>query len=417
MAFPQYTITYKVEAVGAMPPGVIEEQVFAIPLPIAQLEALGAFVVSDTTSLTGTEVTREVVVQVSAPTEATLEVQISDLVNPGASGSGIKSVTVKSSGAGYVVAPPCIAMESGQTLAELQSIRGKGARFQSYLKIIGASATQVEQGSGYSTETVAGLVGGMPLGAATATDPGPDGEDDFLSSEGFGTRNRDARATKAPFTACVGSLVVTEPGSGYSAGTVILWAEPTAKIADARKPTAFPLLTGGKVTGVVLVDPGSGYVESPLPVIFDPAKTGKGAELQYSMVRGIPAKLEVSLGDLGAVTSVTVTDPGDGYVSVPQLVIFDPTGGGSGAVYTVDAVPGSGMTPGVASLLGVSRVDVLNPGAEYQAPAVSAMTLFEAAFQKAILVGDDAYPGKAFANFLRTAIQNLVPTLVTETVA
>jgi hypothetical protein len=414
MAFPQYTITYKVEAVGSMPPGVIEAQVSAIPLPISQIEALGVFVVSDTTSVSSTEITREVVVEVSAPSEAVL---VAHLLAPGQSGSGIGSVSVTSAGSGYVAAPPCIGMETGQTLAELQTETGKGSRLQAYLKIVGSHATQVEQGSGYSSATVAGLVGGMPLGAATATDPGPDGEDDFLSSEGFGTRLTDPRATKAPFTACVGSLVVTEQGSGYSAGTVILWAEPTAKIAGARKPIAFPVITGGKVTGVVLVDPGSGYVESPLPVIFDPAKTGKGAELQYSMVRGLPAQLTVNLGDLGAITSVSVTDPGDGYVSVPTLVIFDPTGAGSGAVYTVDAVPGSGMTPGTASLLGVSRVDVLNPGAEYHAPAVHAMTLFEAAFEKSISLGDDTYPSKAFNNLIRTAIQNLVPTLVTETVA
>jgi hypothetical protein len=413
MAFPQYTITYAVAAVGAMPPGDIEEQLAAIPLPIAQLEALGVYVVSDTTTLTGTEATRAIVVQVSAPSEAMLAAHV---IAPGESGSGIGSVTVTSAGAGYVAAPPVIGMETGQTLAELQGQPGKGSRFQAYLKLIAGSATQVAEGTGYSASTVAGLVGGMPLGAATATDPGPDGADDFLSSQGFGTRQSDPRATKAPFTACVGSLVVTEQGHGYSAETVILWAEPTAPIAGARKPTAFPIVTGGKVTGVVLVDPGSGYVESPLPVIFDPMGTGEDAELQYSMVRGIPAQLTVNRGDEGAVSSISITDPGDGYVSVPQLVLFDPTGGGSGAVYTVDAVPGSGA-PGTASLLGVSRVDVLNTGAEYQAPAALAMTLFEAAFEKAISLGDDAYPSKAFNNLIRTAIQNLVPTLVTETVA
>ena len=413
MAFPQYTITYKVEAVGAMPPGDIEEQVGAIPLPIDQIEKLGVFVVSDTTSLAGVEVTREIVVQVSAPTEAVL---VAHVIAPGESGSGIGSVAVSNPGAGYVAAPPCIGMETGQTLAELQVTPGKGSRFQAYLKIVGANATQVDTGTGYSSETVAGLVGGMPLGAATLTDPGPDGADDFLSSHGHGTRDSDPRTTLAPFTACVGSLVVTNQGRGYSAGTVILWAEPTAKISGARKPIAFPVITDGKVTSVVLVDPGSGYVESPLPVIFDPAHTGEDAELQYSMVRGIPAQLSVHLGDRGDITSVSVTDGGDGYISVPQLVIFDPTGGGSGAVYTVDAVPGSGA-PGTPSLLGVSRVDVLNTGAMYQAPAVLVMTLFEAAFEKSISLGSDAYPSRAFNNLIRTAIQNLLPTLVTETVA
>jgi hypothetical protein len=408
MAFPQYTITYKVEAIGSMPPGVIEEQVSQIPLPISQLEALGVYVVSDTTTQVGTEVTRAIVVQVSAPSEAVLAAHV---IAPGQSGSGIGSVTVTSAGAGYVAAPPCIGMESGQTIAELERIAGKGSRFQSYLKVVSGTATQVEPGLGYSSETVAGLVGGMPLGAATKTDLGPDGSDDFLSSQGFGTRLSDPRATRAPFTACVGSLLVTDPGRNYSAQTVILWAEPTGT-GVARKPIAFPVITGGKVTDAVLVDPGAGYVESPLPVLFDPTGDGKGAELSYSMVRGTPAELSVNLGDGGAITSITVVDPGDGLVSVPRLVIFDPTGGGSGAVYTVDAVPG-----GPASLLGVSRVDVLNTGTEYQAPAVKAMTLFEAAVEKSIASGDDAYPSKAFNNFILTSIQNLVPTLVTETVA
>jgi hypothetical protein len=411
MAFPQYTITYKVEAIGSMPTGVLEEQIAAIPLPVSQLEKIGAFVVSDTTSSAGTEITRAVVVQVSAPSEATLAVDVGDLLAPGQSGSGIKSVTVTARGEGYVVAPPCLAMERTETLADLQGIPGKGARFQSYLQIVAEAATQISEGTGYSSQTVAGLVGGMPLGAATATDPGPDGSDDFLSSQGFGTRLSDPRATPAPFTACVGSLIITEPGSGYSPETVILWAEPTGT-GIARKPIAFPIITDGHVTGVVLVDPGAGYVESPLPVIFDPTGSGEDAELSYSMVRGTPAQLQVNLGDEGAITSITVLEPGDGYVSVPQLVIFDPTGGGSGAVYTVDAVPG-----GPPSLLGVSRVDVLNAGAEYQAPVVKAFTLFEAAFQKSILEGNLTYPSRAFNNFIRTSIQNLVPTLVTETVA
>ena len=322
------------------------------------------------------------------------------------SASPIDAATVGTAGVGYIKPPVFWTGDaSGETLSDFLAQSGKGARFQAYLKVTGSFAHLLSGGSGYSAATTAALVGGMPLGTATDTQAQPG---TFLSGAGVGTRLSDPAANAALNTmACLRAVAVLNQGRNYSGATqCLVLGDPPPP--GGRKAVCHPIIVGGKVIRVLVVDPGMGYIRTPTFGFFDPAGTGSGAVATANMVRGKPATLSVNLSD-GSVGSVGITDPGDGYVSVPDLVIFDP-GGGFGAEATVGPVIG-----GAASLLGVSRLDVMARGKGYTAPVLHQRSFFEAAF----LVGDGdvTAPFRAFFNLMKTQIQNALSTEVTETVS
>lgn len=405
MAFPFYQLDYHVPIVGSLTGALLAPLVSAVPLPVDQIEQLGAFVSVDTT-VVGADVDRTVTVEVDCPIPASL----APVLDPD---GGIEAVTVTGTGVGYVRPPVILANEPA---TDFLNARTRGVSLQAYLQIVtlepGGSITEISPGAGYSAATIVGAIGGLPPGQGSMTQSDPDGADDWLGTLGFGTREKDPPANSALNTeACVNFVTVTAQGENYAASTQVLFlgAEPSP---GGRPPVAFPVIVGGRITRVQMVDPGAGYVAPLTVTFFDPTGAGHGAVGSVSMMRGRPAQLLASVAE-GEVTGVTVVDPGDGYVSVPQIVIFDPTGAGSGAVYTVDAVPNVAIP-----LMGVSRVDVLNPGKGY-APtvALSPFTLFEAAYIVSLASGDFTEPGRAWRNLLRTAIQNLVATQVTENIS
>lgn len=129
-------------------------------------------------------------------------------------------------------------------------------------------------------------------------------------------------------------------------GNVIMSPDATFTVADQLTFNA-PLgrvLTPGRITGVLVTNPGSGYVTPPA----------------VSFNSGSGAVVTPTVGD-GKVTFVKVLNGGSGYVTAPSVVFANAGTGGSGAVATAQ------ITAGV-----VTGITITNGGLNYtSAPTIS----------------------------------------------
>jgi len=128
-------------------------------------------------------------------------------------------------------------------------------------------------------------------------------------------------------------VTVTNPGSGYV-------TPPTVTFSAGSGAQVTPTAGDGKVTFVKVLSGGSGYVTAP-QVVFDNAGTGGS---------GVVATAQVSAG---TVTGITISNGGVNYKIAPKISFVG--GGGSGA----DAV---------ASVSGLTALSVTNGGSGYQVP-------------------------------------------------
>lgn len=426
MALPFVTVTYTVPVKGQTAAN-IAAAVAAVPLPLRTLFDVGVYVVTDVTAA-GPPATRTITLRINSPAAPTATASLV----PGQDASGIRKVAVTGAGSGLIKPPAFLVFDPHtQSLAEwlegppdVPSPPGRGCKLASYMKILGVNT--ISGGVGYSAATTANLIGGFPKGTATdVQDPDPlnplaqpSSPQVFLGSQGIGTRVQDPPTNVANELATFGAVEVIDPGIGYNPGTTVidfLDAEPVGgRVAKAH--ATFDAM--GRITSVILTDPGQ-YIVTPKVVARDPMRDTKkfGAKLAPNMLRGKPATFATAIGDRGVLT-VTLVDGGDGYTEIPgdgSLVIFDPTGAGSGAEVTVGPVVG-----GAASQFGLSRVDVLNEGAAYTDPALSERSYFENLFLVAENRGGPALLAAVLACFgslMKTAIQNVVLTEVSETVA
>jgi hypothetical protein len=414
MAYPLANLAYSSVA-KAILPSALEARMNAVPVPEKMLEELGCYVSSDSSAVVGQVVTRTVQVKCTSAATASCTPHRAG----GYSGAPIESTTVTAPGSGYVRPPAALVLDpSTESLGTFLGQGGKGARLAAYLGLVGRGATGIAVGLGYSAQTIAGLVGGMPLGTNRVTQarPGFGAVDPqlFTGSTGCGTRLSDPPASGALNTlACVRSVVVKSQGIGYNPATTSLLFLGGSIAPGGRQAVAFPTFDAmGRFIKATVVDPGLGYVTTPTVALVDTSPTpGRGASGTVNMVRGHSAQLSVTIGGGGAITSVNIVDPGDGYVSMPDLVIWDPTGGGSGASYTV------GPLLGTPSCFGVSRVDVLARGSGYVAPAITLIDFFSATGLNAFNLGSQNLMLNAFHNLMKTNLRNAVGTAVTETLS
>lgn len=427
MALPLVVLTYTVPVKGGTP-ARIGAAVAAVPLPLRTFFDLGLYVVSDVTA-NGPPVTRTITLRINSADPPTA----TPVVLPGQSASPIVGTNVTHVGSGLIKPPAFLPLDpAGQTLQEwldgppaVDSPPGRGCKVAAYMKVVGI--TTENSGSGYSAATTANLIGGFPQGMGTDVqlpdplDPllQPGAPQVFLGSSGVGTRTKDPHTQTAGYMGNVGSVAVLDPGIGYNpATTKIGFLGPTAP--GGRPAAGFGVFDAmGRLLSVVMTDPGKFYIKAPEVVARDTTRdTSKfGAKLSADMLRGTPATFGVELGEADSLI-LTLLDGGDGYVEIPgdgSLVIFDPTGAGVGAKATVGPVIG-----GTASQFGLSRVDILNPGEAYVDPALSERSYFENFFLVSEAQGAPAKQAavlRAFGNVLKTAIQNVVLTEVSETVA
>jgi hypothetical protein len=100
---------------------------------------------------------------------------------------------------------------------------------------------------------------------------------------------------------------------------------------------ATPIITSGVITGYTIVTAGSGYTTVPDVTITD-GGGGSGADglavlSTFSGGSGAVATAVLAESDAGQVTGVVITNPGSGYITAPT-VSFSRNFGGSGAIAT-----------------------------------------------------------------------------------
>lgn len=108
----------------------------------------------------------------------------------------------------------------------------------------------------------------------------------------------------------VTTLELVDSGSGYTFTPRVTFADPGG--ATLSQPT----VSGGQivVSSVNVLSKGKYYTTPPLVYIDPPT----GAD-------PIQAQIITEIDELGQVTSVTVTNPGRGYVDAPRIAIIEPT--------------------------------------------------------------------------------------------
>ncbi|MGW3268293.1 multicopper oxidase domain-containing protein [Streptomyces sp. NPDC001056] len=218
---------------------------------------------------------------------------------------GIAGIDVTAPGHGYVAGATSVTVDGGTTAATAS------ATVQSSGGVIDYTVTA--GGGGYGRFAV-DITGGGGSGAAATASGGVD------------------------------AVTVKDGGSGYTMPTVDfdLPDDPNGTVAKGHVDPA-DLAADGSVRKVTVDDPGSGYSSAPGVSIHN-------GTLADPVPGATPATASSSL-KLLALTADTI---GSGYTGTPDVTVTDPTGKGSGA--TADA----GTSVGA-----ISSVKVTDPGAGY----------------------------------------------------
>ncbi len=222
----------------------------------------------------------------------------------------ISGVTVTSPGTGYLV-PPKVTITAGGVTPTSPAT----ATAQISPGVVSA-ITVHESGFGFAAPKVV-ITGGNPTAGAEAT---------AVASGG------------------VDNLTLIEGGSGYTIQPIVKVSLPD--LPDGVPATGSAVMdTNGVVTGVDVVDPGSGYTSAPTVTILD-----------ADQVNPTPATVTATIG----ISRIDLTSGGQGYDSAPTVAITDTDGTDRGASATAEvAVKGA-----------VTGVTVTNPGAGYLTPGL-----------------------------------------------
>jgi hypothetical protein len=150
----------------------------------------------------------------------------------------------------------------------------------------------------------------------------------------------------APSASPVFSLTLTGAGSGYA-------APPVVSIVPAAGD-----MTGGGAAARAFLSVGSVNVTAGGASYAAPVVTFVGG----LSAGGVAATATATVGGGGAITGITVTSAGSGYVGIPEVVITDSAGSGAEAT----------------AVLVVSNIELTNPGKAYSAaPTVVITPLFK----------------------------------------
>jgi hypothetical protein len=146
----------------------------------------------------------------------------------------------------------------------------------------------------------------------------------------------------------VGSVTITEAGSGYTSAPSVTFAAPGGGGTTALGTAT---IQNGTVIGISISNPGSGYASAPAVTIAAPSGTtatataaitgdavsattitngGAGYTAIPSVTFSAPSEGDTATGVAvvtnGVVTAINITDPGSGYESAPTITIAAPTG-------------------------------------------------------------------------------------------
>lgn len=220
---------------------------------------------------------------------------------------GIQSVAVTAAGANYTQAGTTVSIGGGGTGAQVTP------RFQD--QVVSTYAVTAG-GAGYTSFAV-DVAGGGGTGA---------------TAQGSGA---------------VDAVTITDPGSGYTAPTVVFGLPELAGGTQATGHVDLATLDAqGGITQVVVDNPGSGYTHAPSLMIYN----GTAAD----PVAGATLAAATSTLTLTAINPLLF---GTGYTGAPTVTVTegDPAGQGSGATATATAT-GAGA---------ITAIDVTAPGSGY----------------------------------------------------
>ncbi len=220
----QITCAYSATATGSITAAALVTAMGAVPLDTEFLRNLGLRVLSDSTSAASLVVTRTIVLAMNPSSAATATAQ---LFSGDGSGSPIDTVTLGAAGADYV-ALPIVTVPNVPT----NNIR----RAQMHAALSVQSLTVVSPGSGYpGTATIVFSEGGLAPGGVQATAT--------VTIGGLGV---------------VTGVTLTSAGGPYT-------FPPTATVVGVGGSGAVLLAHLG-LSGIILDDPGGGYVP-PAPAV------------------------------------------------------------------------------------------------------------------------------------------------------
>lgn len=324
----QVTLVYHIDATGAVSTAALQAKMAVVPVPPDLLRAFALRVTSDGTFTVGSIITRTIVLSFLPTAAATAS---ANLVPGDPSGSPVESVTVNGAGDGYVQPPAVVFPPPPNDVVPPATALAKA-----YLEC--KSTLLSTGGTGYGSTSILPLVtfvGGLP----------------------------PADVNNPPFA--VNALSLIKKGRRYTASAVVQFKGSLAPGGHHAAATLTRDATGA-ITSVTLIDPGSGYLTIPDAFIFDPGNASGGvdpenaAEVVVQPGSGTPATAHAAVA-LGVITSITLDTGGIGYVSIPAVVITDPTGVGSGAKATVS--------------MGVGEIVMIYGGKGYLAAAPPTVTL------------------------------------------
>jgi hypothetical protein len=148
----------------------------------------------------------------------------------------------------------------------------------------------------------------------------------------------------------IDSITIEKHGAGYT--------QPTTSIivtGDGTGAVLTPVITGGKLVNITITSAGTGYTFATLEVVSsltipDEDKASAVTNLTTAAINTQQAIVE-NLTKPGTIDSISVTNPGVGFTTLPTVVI---DGDGTGAAATVTLFNGS-----------ITKVIMSNSGQDY----------------------------------------------------
>jgi hypothetical protein len=369
----QVTLVYSVTAIGQTP-AIMKPFVANAPIPPDVLAALGLRVISDVTGVLN-PIVRTIVLGFDPSAAALTAPPV--ITNTG----NFESVAVDLANPGLdFILPPIVRVNNNARVPSPPRATQTDALLRSFLNV---RQTHLDlAGTGYVAPVTVAFLGGLP----------PAG------------RHFDAR--KGGRGGCVRYVNVKNPGRGYPAGSTVTiqGGGPTGATPAIPAQATLVLTPSGVIQSIVITDMGSGYVSVPQVIITTPAGSARPAVIAGCfavMAEGRPAQgtAVINAAPPHVLTGITVTDPGDNYVSVPDILITG-VGGGSGAAFTAQ--------------MALGRIDVISQGKGYlPGTTVSITSAFKDAFPD--VPGDPQVQAQAFFRFLEETIGLVALTPVDST--
>jgi hypothetical protein len=209
----------------------------------------------------------------------------------------------------------------------------------------------------------------------------------FVTADGFTQRI-------ANLTGCIVSASIINGGTSYVQATTTITAIGT--FGNGAAPTLLPIVGGALgLTGTFTIDvptKGAGYGVPPIIMIPPPPP----ANVNANGVGGIQATAIAVIGSGGSISSVSITNPGAGYPTVPTAVVvpspFDPN--------LATGITQASVTFSLASAGAITGVLVTNNGAPLNNGSLGSVTLS--------VGGAGSGPASLTANVLQTVVSGTV---------